>query len=93
MIDSAYVKIGEYYEKTCQMEEEAKELQVLEQLFELQRTKQKELADCKNELVQLKQMWDLIAIIDGQFESWKETLWDNIDADVLETLLKNMKTN
>ena len=85
--------IGEYFDKTCQMEEEAKELQTLEQLFELQRTKQKELVDCKNELVQLKQMWDLISIIDGQFESWKETLWDNIDAENLETLLKNMKTN
>jgi dynein heavy chain len=85
--------IGEYFDKTCQMEEEAKELQTLEQLFELQRTKQKELVDCKNELVQLKQMWDLISIIDGQFESWKETLWDNIDADNLEALLKNMKQN
>jgi len=38
-------------------------------------------------------MWDLISIIDGQFESLKETLWDNIDADNLEMLLKNMKTN
>ena len=93
VIVSAYAKIGEYYDKTCAMEEEAKQLQVLEQLFELQRTKQKELVDCKNELVQLKQMWDLISIIDGQFESWKETLWDNIDADNLEQLLKNMKSS
>ena len=93
MINDAYGKIGEYFDKTCKMEEEAKELQTLESLFELQRTKQKELVDCKNELVQLKQMWDLISIIDGQFESWKETLWDNIDAENLETLLKNMKTN
>lgn len=76
VIDAAYEKIGEYYVKNCEMEQQAKELQTLEQLFELQRTKQKELNDCKNELVQLKQMWDLISIIDGQFESWKETLWD-----------------
>jgi len=38
-------------------------------------------------------MWDLISIIDGQFEAWKETLWDVIDADNLEVLLKAMKTN
>lgn len=38
-------------------------------------------------------MWDLISIIDGQFESWKETLWENIDADNLEQLLKAMKSN
>ena len=93
VIDAAYEKIGEYYVKNCEMEQSAKELQTLEQLFELQRTKQKELNDCKNELVQLKQMWDLISIIDGQFESWKETLWDQINADNLELLLKNMKQN
>ena len=93
LVKKSYDKISEYYTKTCEMEESAKQLQVLEQLFELQRTKQKELEACKNELVQLKQMWDLISIIDGQFESWKETLWDNIDADNLEQLLKNMKTN
>ena len=38
-------------------------------------------------------MWDLISIIDGQFESWKTELWDNIDADNIEQLLKNMKVN
>jgi len=43
VIDAAYAKISEYYEKTCAMEQEAKDLQVLEQLFELHRTKQKEL--------------------------------------------------
>ena len=90
-INKSYEKIGEYYEKTNQMEDEAQELQTLESLFELQRTKQKELSACKDELVQLKQLWDLISIIDGQFESWKETLWDNIDADNLERLLKDMK--
>jgi hypothetical protein len=35
VINEAYAKITEYYEKTCAMEEEAKKLQVLEQLFEL----------------------------------------------------------
>jgi len=38
-------------------------------------------------------MWDLISIIDGQFDNWKETLWDNIKAEDLESLLKNMKTS
>jgi hypothetical protein len=38
-------------------------------------------------------MWDLISIIDGQFEALKETLWDNINAGNLETELKQMKDN
>lgn len=38
---------------------------MLESLFDLQRTTYKEIKDCKNELVSLKQMWDLIGLIDG----------------------------
>lgn len=74
------------------MEAEAKELQVLESLFELQRTNQRELKDCKNELVQIKQMWDLISLIDMQFDSWKKTLWQQIDTESIATLLKDIKT-
>jgi hypothetical protein len=38
VINDAYDKVTEYYDKTIAMEGEAKELQVLESLFELQRT-------------------------------------------------------
>ena len=91
VIDAAYEKIDEYYVKNCEMELQAKELQTLEQQLELQMTEHKELNDCKNELVQLKHTWDLINNIDGRLESWKEKLWDCIDADWLEMDLKNMK--
>lgn len=36
-------------------------------------------------------MWDLIALIDLQFDSWRNTLWDKIDTDLLTTLIKDMK--
>lgn len=92
IIIQSYDTISEYYNKTLAIEEEAKELQVLESLFDLQRTTYKEIKDCKNELVSLKQMWDLVALIDGQFDSWKKTLWDQIDTDELEVLIKDMLT-
>ena len=44
----------EYQEKTVEYEDQAKNLQHLESLFDLQRTNYKELKDCKNELVSLK---------------------------------------
>lgn len=47
-----------------------------ETLFDLERTIYKEIKDCNIELVSLKKMWDLIALIDLQFESWRKTLWD-----------------
>ena len=37
-------------------------------------------------------MWDLIALIDLQFEAWKSTLWDKIDTDNLMQLIKDMQT-
>ena len=37
-------------------------------------------------------MWDLIALIDYQFDSWKSTLWDKIDTELLMQLIKEMQT-
>lgn len=51
VIQKSYDLISEYYTKTLAMEEEARELQMLESLFDLQRTNYKELKDCKVELV------------------------------------------
>jgi dynein heavy chain len=65
------------------LEEEAKTLNNLETLFDMQKSSYKALKDCRNDLQNLKQMWDLIALIDFQFETWKSTLWDKIDTDNL----------
>lgn len=64
-------------------EEEAKTLNNLETLFDMQKSSYKALKDCRNDLQNLKQMWDLVALIDFQFETWKSTLWDKIDTDNL----------
>lgn len=57
--------ISDFYEETCKLEEEARELNNLETLFDLQRSSYKQLKDCKSELISLKEMWDLIALIDN----------------------------
>ena len=73
-------------------EEEAKELNNLEGLFDLQRSSYKQLKDCKAELISLKEMWDLVALIDNQFDSWKQTLWDQINTENLTQLIKDMQS-
>lgn len=65
------------------LEDEAKTLNNLETLFDMQKSSYKALKDCRNDLQNLKQMWDLISLIDFQFETWKSTLWDKIDTDNL----------
>jgi dynein heavy chain len=92
IIEESYRVIGEYYLKTLEMEEEARDLNNLETLFDMQKSTYKHLKDCSLELVSLKQMWDLIALIDYQFESWKSTLWDKIDTDNLTRLVGEMRT-
>lgn len=58
----------------------------------MQKTTYKQLKDCSTELVNLKQMWDLVSLIDFQFEAWQSTLWDKIDTEQLMTLIKEMQT-
>ena len=43
-------------------------------------------------LVQAKKLWDLVSLIDLQFGNWSKTLWDVIDPDDLEVLIKEMLT-
>lgn len=64
----------------------------LETLFDIEPIKYKALQDCKNELNNLKVCWDLISLIDYQFASWSTTLWNDIDPDELERLIKNFQT-
>ena len=91
IIDKAYDTITYFYDETCKMEKIAKDLNNLEGLFDLTKTNYKQLKDCRSELNSLKQMWDLIALIDMQFDSWKKTAWDSIDTDNLATLIKDME--
>ena len=90
VINEAYGKITSYYERLKEIEKERDELANKETLFDLERTIYKELKECNVDLVNLKKMWDLIALIDTQFDSWKKTAWDKIDVDSLQTLLKEM---
>ena len=48
------------------------------------------LDDCKHDIVNLKKNWDLIALIDSQFASWKKILWDQIDTDGLISQCREM---
>jgi dynein heavy chain len=58
----------------------------------MQKSSYKALKDCRNDLQNLKQMWDLVSLIDFQFETWKSTLWDKIDTDNLMSQIKEMQT-
>jgi dynein heavy chain, axonemal len=91
-INEAYAKIGLYYNRLKEFERQRDELANKETLFDLDRSIYKELKECNNDLINLKKMWDLIALVDMQFENWKKTRWDKINVDDLQTLLKEIAT-
>jgi dynein heavy chain len=90
-INNSYNALTAYFDETNQIEEEAKALNNLETLFDLQKSSYKQLKDCRVELKHLKYMWDLISLVDLQFDAWKSTLWDKIDTDNLMQLIKDMQ--
>ena len=92
LVDQAYETIATYYSRTNELDEEAKDLNNLETLFDIQKSTYRVLKDCRSELMSLKYMWDLVALIDGQFSSWKKTLWDKIETETLTQLIKDMQT-
>lgn len=73
------------------LENEAKAFNNLETLFELHKSTYKELKECRNELISLKYMWDLISFVEFLFTSWRSTLWDKIDTDSLLATIKEMQ--
>lgn len=78
-----YEKIDEYYAKLLAFEQEAKENAELEDLFELERRQYKPLKECLLDLKSLKTLWDLITMVNLQYNDWKTKLWKQIKADVL----------
>jgi dynein heavy chain, axonemal len=78
-----YTKIDEYYAKLLKFEQEARENAELEDLFELERRNYKPLKECLSDLKNLKSLWDLIALVNLQYNDWKTKFWRQIKADVL----------
>lgn len=57
----------------------------------MQKSSYKQLKECRVELQNLKGMWDLVSLIDYQFDSWKGLLWDKIDVDTLVQSLTELQ--
>lgn len=52
-------------------------------MFELERRNYKPLKECLADLKNLKILWDLIALVNLQYNDWKGKLWRQIKADYL----------
>ena len=89
--DDAYALLDKYWSQLQEMEQKAADLNEQESLFELPISKFQEIADTRNEIKLLKQLWDLKSLVLSTYDDWKQTLWSDIDTDELEDQNKKLR--
>lgn len=80
-VRQAYGLITSLQDDLCKMEDKARSITELEELFELAPSKFAALKDMRTELVFLKATWDMVDLVENLFSAWKTTLW----ADITDT--------
>eukprot|EP00741_Cyanophora_paradoxa_P005992 tig00000955_g5810.t1 len=91
-VDESYNLLDRYNAELSAMEQESKNLNDLQELFELTVSSYKDIKDMRAEIIVLKQVWDMGSLVVSTFNDWKKTLWDKIDVDFLtEETRKIMK--
>ena len=53
-------------------------------LFEVNMPEFKQLKACRCEVKMLKNLWDLITLVQSSFADWKTTLWSDINVENME---------
>ena len=66
------------------MEGEMKGLYQAADLFEVTVPEFKQLKACRREIKLLKNLWDLITLVQSSFNDWKTTLWSDINVENME---------
>lgn len=57
-------------------------------LFEIPQPEQNILAPTKKSLKLIKQLWDFVSVVRSWIESWKATLWKDVDTEFMDMELK-----
>jgi len=90
--DKSYDTMDEYYGKIVDIQKRAEEFNDLELLFDMAMSNYRELKESRDELVQLKNLWDGIVLVLATFEDWNVILWDKIDTESLVMTARDIQT-
>ena len=84
MLDTADVEVSE-------LETELSDLTNLANMFEFPKAIQEAtecIAECREDLGMVKDIWDFSALVEQQFTKWRETLWTDINTAAMEDATK-----
>ncbi|CCW66761.1 unnamed protein product [Phytomonas sp. Hart1] len=89
-MDSVYDEIDHVYRHLIELEHEAKELQNLQDLFDLAISHFRDIRSCRQELMLLKQVWDLSFHVISEFTDWMRSTFKNADISHFEDECKKL---
>ena len=84
ILDSTAVEVKD-------VENELKDLTNLANMFEFPNMIKESaecIAECREDLGMIKDIWDYSALVEKQFTKWRETLWNDIDTATMEDATK-----
>ena len=61
-----------------------KDIQTSAGLFEVNTTDYKQLKACRKEVKMLKNLWDMINLVNSSFSAWNTTPWKDINVEQME---------
>ncbi|XP_064351341.1 dynein axonemal heavy chain 9 [Camelus dromedarius] len=77
MLDARHIEIQ-------QMESTVASISKSASLFEVSVPDYKQLRQCRREICQLKELWDMIGMVTSSIHAWEATPWRNINVEAME---------
>ena len=87
----AYTSMDRYQKQLSTLIEKSKSINELEDLFELPLSKHAQVHEVRDDLLILKGLWDVVIMVDANFNSWKNSLWADIKTDDLMEEVKRLQ--
>ncbi|KAJ9459816.1 Dynein beta chain [Diplonema papillatum] len=90
-VEEAYGELMSWNQHLNDKEVQAKELNEVQELFDLTPTELVELKECRHELLLLKQLWDLVGHVKSQFADWMSQTFKLMQPDDLIEEVKKIQ--
>ncbi|XP_068180103.1 dynein axonemal heavy chain 11 [Antennarius striatus] len=84
-----YISLDKYEKAIRDMEKELAELQESTNLFEVTMPDYREIKLCRREITILKELWDMVVVVQSSVENYTMTKWRQISVDQMDTELRH----
>ncbi|NWV29438.1 DYH17 protein, partial [Origma solitaria] len=80
----SYKSLNKQYKKIAALETNLEALATSAELFEVSVPPYKQLKKCRRELCLLKEVWDMVSLVNLSIASWKTTRWNDLNVEDMD---------